>query len=306
MSPMSEGRIVGLHHMSATCGPAQENLDFYVGVLGFRLLKLTVNYDDPTAYHLYYGDGVGSPGTVLTFFPYPDGYPGRPGTGQATITGLQVGPDSLRYWYERLKSHSVDVESPRGRTMDFHAPDGLKLRLIANGGPVRTAPHVSRIPAMHAIGAMRAVVLEEESAEKTEQVLIEVLGMVRDSSGFVFPATGDRIDLSIKPGGPKGRQGRGSVHHIAFRTADLETLTTVRDDLLDRGFHASQVMDRSYFKSVYFREPGGTLFEIATDGPGFAVDESVDSLGTTLKLPPQFEPYRSKIERSLPKLRMPT
>jgi glyoxalase family protein len=292
--------------MTAICGPAQENVDFYAGVLGLRLIKLTVNFDDPTAYHLYYGDSEGTPGSILTFFPYPAGYPGRPGTGQTTVTALAVGSNSLRFWYERLKSQSVDVESPRGKTMDFHAPDGLKLRLVGNGSVGKT--WVSQgIPEEHRIGPMRSVTIEEEAIEGTRKTLVEILGMVEvEPNSFVFEPTGEKIDVVAKPEGPKGRSGHGSVHHVAFRTPDEETQISLREELIQKGYHVSPVMDRTYFKSIYFREPGGVLFEIATDGPGFTADEPLAQLGRTLKLPPQFELYRTKIERSLPKLNLPS
>jgi glyoxalase family protein len=304
---MSPKRILGLHHMTAICGPSQENVDFYCGVLGLRLVKLTVNFDDPTAYHLYYGDAKGSPGTILTFFPYPDGYPGRTGTGQATVTTLCIPPGSLRYWTERLRANSVDIEATRGRTIEFMAPDGLKLRLVAD--PTHEPGAVwenSPVPGEHAIGAMRAITIEEEVAWPTKKLLTELLEMVEvDENTLGFEGSPGRIEILERPTGPHSRGGRGSVHHIAFRTPTDETQLEMRERLLQSGYHVSPVMNRDYFKSIYFREPGGVLFEIATDPPGFSVDEPEESLGSSLRLPAQYEPARAQIEKALGELKIP-
>lgn len=302
---MSSASILGLHHVSAICGPAQENLDFYAGVLGLRLIKLTVNYDDPTTYHLYYGDGCGTPGTVLTFFPYPNGYPGRPGVGQATVTALAVPPGTLKYWSDRLKSNHIDVESQRGRSLDFTAPDGLKLRLIADPEHLPTERWSgSPVPSDYAIGALRSVVLEVESPAPTRRMLGELLGLheiVPNQFGFADgPAT---IDIHVKDGGTKGRSGRGGVHHVAFRVEDETAQCEIRQRLVEAGIGVSAVANRTYFKSIYFRDPGGVLLEVATELPGFDVDEPIDRLGLSLKLPVKFEPYRIQIEKSLPELR---
>jgi len=311
------GGILGIHHMTAISGPAQENLDFYSGVLGLRLVKLTVNFDDPSAYHLYYGDGAGTPGTILTFFPYPDGYPGRPGRGQATVTSLSVPVTSLNYWADRFKQRDVDFDRPATRngvpTLPFRAPDGLLLELVGSADHVPGEPWSgSPVRSEHAIGKMRSVTLSERDLEPTERVLVEQLG---------FRKTGERenrhrfevgeggsgrtIDIVIDTDGPNGRGGRGSVHHIAFRIADEQEQSQLRERLVDSGFHVSAVMDRDYFRSIYFREPGGVLFEVATDPPGFTVDEPLSALGTSLRLPKQYEEIRGQIQRALPPLKMP-
>jgi glyoxalase family protein len=308
--------ILGIHHMTAICGPGQENLDFYAGVLGLRLVKLTVNFDDPTAHHLYYGDALGSPGTVLTFFPYPNGYPGRPGRGQVTVTSLSIPRDSVQYWVDRFKNHDVEFDKPQsregGQTIGFRAPDGLPIELVATSDH-EPAIHWedSPVPLSKAIGGVRSVTLVVGALEPTERVLTEFLGMqkvaekdYRHRYGLGEGGPFRVVDVVVDPTGPTGRSGHGSVHHVAFRTPNEETQAELRQKLVEGGMHVSDVRDRTYFKSIYFREPGGVLFEIATDTPGFSVDEPSDSLGSELKLPPQFEGHRRQIERALPPLRV--
>ncbi len=308
--------ILGIHHMTAICGPAQENLDFYSGVLGLRLVKLTVNFDDPTAHHLYYGDSDGAPGTILTFFPYPNGYPGRAGRGQATVTSLSIPRDSVQYWVDRFRQNEIEFDKPQsregGQTIGFRAPDGLPLELVATSEHVATARWTeSPVPATKAVGALRSVTLVVAALEPTEKVLSELLGLQkvaekdhRHRYGLGVDGPLRVIDVVVDPTGPTGRSGHGSVHHVAFRTADETTQLQLRTKLIEAGLHVSNVMDRTYFKSVYFREPGGVLFEIATDVPGFSVDESHQTLGESLKLPSQFELHRIQIERALPKLKL--
>ena len=306
--------ILGIHHMTAISGPAQENFDFYAGVLGLRLVKLTVNFDDPTAYHLYYGDGAGSPGTILTFFPYPNGYPGRPGRGQATVTSLSIPRDAVQYWVDRFKQFEIEFDKPQsregGQTIGFRAPDGLPLELVATGDHMPGAPWSrSPVPENRSVGGVRSVTLVEGALEPTERILTELLGLqkVAEKDHRHRYGLGDSgpfrvIDVVVDPTGPSGRSGHGSVHHVAFRTANEESQLAMRQKLVDAGLHVSQVMDRNYFKSIYFREPGGVLFEIATDPPGFAVDEPFENLGESLRLPAQFESHRPQIARALPKL----
>jgi len=309
--------ILGIHHMSALSGPAQENLDFYSGVLGLRLVKLTVNFDDPGAYHLYYGDGAGTPGSLLTFFPYPDGYPGRPGAGQLTVTSLSVPAGSLGYWSERFRRFEVDFDRPVNRygvqALSFRAPDGLLLELASSQDHVAgTSWTSSPIPEDFQIGLMRSVTLVQRELGPTERVLTSLLGFrktaeFRNRHRFEVAEGGPSrtLDVVIDATGPSGRQGHGSVHHIAFRVADDEAQKAVREEVLALGFHVSPVMDRDYFRSVYFREPGGVLFEVATDPPGFTVDEPIDRLGSGLRLPKQYQLRRAQIERILPPLRLP-
>lgn len=311
-------RVLGLHHMTAISGPAQENVDFYAGVLGLRLVKTTVNFDDPGAHHLYYGDGLGSPGSILTFFPYPSGRQGRIGNGMVGVTSLAVPPESLSFWIDRLAAHAVAFEMPVKRgdseVIGLTAPDGLPLELVA--GPDYVAGEAWRdmiVPAEHAIGAMHGVRIFAEDAALTGKVLTGLLGYeeaggLEDSAGARYRVQGDRaavLDVLERPGAGWGVGGHGTVHHIAFRASDDAAQLQFQEKIQAEGLHVSPVMDRNYFHSIYFREPGHVLFEIATDGPGFAVDETPEGLGTSLKLPEQYEPHRATIEAALPKLRVP-
>lgn len=311
------GEILGIHHVTAISGPAQENVDFYAGVLGLRLVKLTVNFDDPSAYHLYYGDGVGSPGSILTFFPYPGGYPGRAGAGQATVTSLSIPSNSMSFWVDRFTQNSVDFDRPQRRhqleTLAFRGPDGLLLELVAAvDSGVSDFWEGSPVPQKHAIVGLRSVLLRVRDPWVTTSVLTDKLGFrqLDDRDGRlrfdIGPGgRGRMIDVVHDLDGPAGRSGHGTIHHVAFRTTDDASQESIRKSLIEGGLHVSPTMDRTYFRSIYFREPGGVLFEVATDPPGFTVDESLESLGSTLRLPDKFELYRTKIERSLPKLRVP-
>lgn len=312
------GDILGIHHVTAICGPAQENLDFYVGVLGLRLVKLTVNFDDPSAYHLYYGDAVGSPGTILTFFPYPEGHPGRPGAGQASTVHLSVPYGSVPFWIDRFTAHEIDFDRPQtidgAERLRFRAPDGLQLELVARRCHAAAVYwEGSPVPKQNAIGRIECVTLVERKLGSTKSLLEDQLGyrpvgQTNGKQAFHLGDGGPESVLYVKedPTGPSGRQGRGGIHHIAFRIANGEAQVDSRLELVKAGLNVSAVMDRKYFRSIYFREPGGVLFEIATDPPGFTVDEAPDSLGHSLKLPPQYELFRGRIERTLPSLRLPT
>ena len=311
------GGILGIHHMTAISGPAQENLDFYSGILGLRLVKLTVNFDDPSAYHLYYGDGAGNPGTILTFFPYPAGHQGHSGTGQASLTRLSIPVGSIEFWKNRLAQFEIESENPsinHGRkSMAFQAPDGLELELIENENySLLSKWDKSSVRQDHAISGMDSIRIIERTLGPTRAVLEEILGFTlvcQEQNSYRFEVgnggCGKTIEVLVDPTGPSGRQGPGGIHHIAFRTEDVNSQQDQRLDLVKRGLHVSAVMDREYFKSIYFREPGGVLFEIATDPPGFAVDEAPDMIGTSLRLPKQYEPMRSQIKLSLPPLRLP-
>lgn len=299
--------IRGIHHVSAICGPAQENVDFYHGVLGLRLIKRTVNYDDPATYHLYFGDGVGTPGTVLTFFPYPDAPPGRPGRGHFNATSLSIPREAAAFWVDRLREHDVEMDKPQSRDgrqiIGFRAPDGLCLELVGESDFVPTVPRPHReIPPHRAIGAIRSVTLSLDELEPTQQVLVDILGFEMISERdhrFCFEAGSALIDLTVNAAGLKGRSGHGSVHHVAFWVESEEEQEEFRDRILAGGYPVSSVMDRTYFKSIYFREPGGALFEIATKHPGFLVDESASTLGSDLMLPANLELKRRQIERVL-------
>ncbi|MBV9998945.1 MAG: ring-cleaving dioxygenase [Verrucomicrobia bacterium] len=310
--------IHGLHHVTAIASDPQRNLDFYVGLLGLRLVKRTVNFDDPGTYHFYFGDARGTPGTILTFFPWPDARPGIRGAGEIDAIAFAIGPESAGYWLERLKAHGVGAErGPRrfGEEMiRFSDPDGLSIELIAAPLEAGTEPWPgSTVPVEHSIRGFRGASAALGNCERTANLLTEVFGYraVEEADGrFRFAAPGEAgpgktLDLIRMPDRAPGRAGAGSVHHIAFRTPDDERQRACREFLVKSGYHLSPVMDRSYFHSIYFREPGGVLFEIATDPPGFTTDELPEELGLNLRLPPRLERMRPQIEAMLPPVTLP-
>lgn len=307
----------GIHHVTAIATDPQRNLDFYTRVLGLRLVKRTVNFDDPGTYHLYFGDGVGRPGTVLTFFPWPWARRGVRGVGQATATAFSVPEGSLGFWRERLRREGVAAEEPRERLSGEEAftvldPDGLALELVAHeGADERPGWERGPVPAEHAIRGFHSVTLSEQAYEATAELLTDGLGfrlVDEAASRFRFEAggggAGARIDVLCAPSAPPGRVAAGTVHHVAFRVADEEAQRGWLERLAARGLNVTPVLDRQYFRSIYFREPGGVLFEIATDTPGFTLDETPETLGEALKLPPWLEPRRGEIEEALPELRL--
>jgi len=309
-------QVNGLHHVTAISGPARRNLDFYTRTLGLRLVKKTVNFDDPSTYHLYYGDGYAAPGSILTFFPWEHAAPGRLGIGETQETVLRIPAQSIGFWAHRLVEHGVAHEQPRRRfgetVLAFRDPDGMRLALVGIPG-LETAPAWGggEIPPEHAIRGFQSVSLMVADAEPTAAILGDVFGfreIAREDSLVRYQAgdgrvAGQIIDLRIAGGFLPARQGAGSVHHIAFRAADdAEQERMVRLLAENHGQRTTEQRDRNYFRSVYFREPGGVLFEIATDQPGFAVDEAQASLGQALKLPPGLEPQRARIEALLPAL----
>jgi catechol 2,3-dioxygenase-like lactoylglutathione lyase family enzyme len=308
---------MGIHHVTAIAREPQRNLDFYAGTLGMRLVKLTINYDDPGTYHFYYGDELGRPGSLLTFFPWTGGRPGRQGTGQVNGVGLAVPPASLGFWIERLLSRGVKYEGPTRRfdeqVLAFADPDGLLLELIAT-------PRVDRmegwpegpVAAEHAVRGVHAVTIWEDGEAGSADFLTRTMGFratAEEGNHFRFEAgqdgAGTVVHLRRVPGFWRGSDGVGTVHHVAFRAADDAEQKARQDELRGLGVSVTDVRDRNYFRSIYFREPGGVLFEIATDGPGFTIDESRAELGTTLTLPPQYESMRPRLERALPPLRLP-
>jgi glyoxalase family protein len=300
--------ITGIHHVTAISGPAQQNVDCYACVLGLRLVKKTVNFDDPGTYHLYYGDGLGRPGTILTFFPWANAPKGRPGQGQVTQIVLNVPAGALSFWEDRLQQANVAVRNAAGY-LHFADPDGIELALVANGAPDDA---YGSLPAEKAIREIGGVTLTVKEPSRTAAMLQEVMGFAPgedDHDGFRSSDSRERDRILVHPNGaemPRGMMGPGAIHHVAFRVPDDATQEAWRTKLLGLGYHVSEVMDRNYFHSIYFREPGGILFEIATDPPGFTADESVEELGTSLKLPPQYEKHRADLERALPPLRVPT
>jgi glyoxalase family protein len=304
----------GIHHVTAISGAASCNLEFYTRALGLRFVKKTVNFDDPGTYHLYYGDEAGHPGTILTFFPWEHASPGRAGVGLTQQTAFRVPARSIAYWTHRLIEKGVadgTVGKRFGQTvLEFTDPDGMGLALVGvAGAETEQAWSSGEVPAEHAIRGFQGTTLMLDSAGPTGAVLTGVLGFkeVGREDGYVrYQASdpvGGIIDIREAKGFLPGHMGRGSVHHIAFRAKDdAEQAEMAKKLTADHNLHVTQQLDRQYFRSIYFREPGGIIFEIATDQPGFAVDEPVESLGQQLKLPAFLEPRRSRIEAVLPKL----
>lgn len=306
--------VQGLHHITAIAADPRRNLDFYTRVLGLRFVKKSVNQDDPGTYHLYYGDYSGSPGTILTFFPWAGLRRGRPGTGQAYATAYSVPANALPFWTKRFKELGVTTEKIEARFGDqvlpLLDPDGLRLELIATAEPDSRTPVPSPdVPRESAIRGFHSSTLALVQSEATAHVLTGPMGYrrlaqeghrTRFTAGAGGPGT--YVDLFTDPALPRGLNGAGTIHHVAFRVPDDATELAARENLTEQGLHVSPVIDRAYFKSIYYREPAGVLFEIATDQPGFAIDEPVESLGTRLGLPPHLEPHRAEIEAALPPL----
>ena len=299
--------IAGIHHVTAMAGDPQANVDFYTGVLGLRLVKKTVNFDDPGTYHLYYGDEVGHPGTIITFFPWPMARRGVQGAGQATVTSFSVPQGSLGWWTERLAGLGVTFQDPRPRfdeeVLTLLDPDGLRLELVTREDDGRAPWTGGPVPAEHAVRGFDGVTLTEWNPEVTAEVLTGTLGFQpagQQGERFRFTAGSSRVDVLASPAGSRGRVSAGTVHHVAWRAADEADQLAWREAVAESGLHVTPVLDRQYFRSIYFREPGGVLFEIATDPPGFTFDEPVESLGSALKLPPWLEPERQRIEGALP------
>jgi glyoxalase family protein len=307
--------IVGLHHVTAIASDPQRNLDFYTQVLGLRFVKRTINFDDPGSYHFYFGDDVGSPGTILTFFPWPHAARGSLGVGETSDTAFSVPLAAMEFWENRLLAAGVPAERAGQRfeeeVLGFADPDGLRLEIVGHAGAgFAKVPRTSDVPAEHAIRGFFGVTLCEGGYESTVDVLT-ILGFRKigeHGTRFRFAAEGNAlgnyIDVLVQPQLTDGRMGAGSVHHIAFRAADDASQLEWREVIAATSLNVTPVLDRTYFHSIYFREPGGVLFEIATDPPGFALDEPVESLGETLKLPPWLEPQRSRLERMLPPIEL--
>lgn len=313
MSP----KVTGIHHITAIASDAQRNLNFYVGTLGLRLVKLTVNFDDPGTYHLYYGDSRGAPGTLLTFFPWRGIPSGRAGNGQVTRIAFAVPAGSLPYWEDRLRA--VDIPFVRAEprfgeeVLAFSDPDGMGLELIAAQNLESAAANSSdSIPARAAIRRFHSATLAEDGLERTSALLTDTMGFhaaseERNRYRFTVEEGGAAriVDILCAPDSPQARMGAGTVHHIAWRTPDDAQQEEWRAELAGLRYNVSPIMDRTYFHSIYFREPGGVLFEIATDPPGMDVDEPLSELGSGLKLPPWLESHREDIERRLPRLVLP-
>ncbi|SFT86713.1 glyoxalase family protein [Actinopolyspora lacussalsi subsp. righensis] len=307
----------GLHHVTAIAGNPQRNADFYLRTLGLRMVKTTVNFDDPGTYHLYYGDESGRPGTLMTFFPFHGAPPGKHGNGQATATAFSVPERSMGWWQRHLTAAGVEVGPVQSRddeeTLTFRDPDGLALSLVAHRQPDPRAPWDNGIvPPEHGIRGLHSVSLSVDDADATAGMLTGMGLSLTERQGdrFRFAAgdggPGTYVDVLVRPGAERGLVAAGTVHHVAWRAPDESTQAAWRSELVESGVSVTSVLDRQYFRSVYFREPGGALLEIATDEPGFTADEPLLELGRALKLPPWLEPSREQIEAALPRLDLPS
>jgi len=309
-----DNKTLGLHHITAIAGNAKRNYEFYTKVLGLRLVKKTVNFDDPQTYHFYYGDKIGTPGSILTFFPWEGIIPGKRGVGMATEFGYSVPEGSLDFWIKRFEEMNVTYNKPAEKFneqyLTFLDPDGLKIELtVASNKDTRIPWTTSEVNENFATRGFHHITLSLRKVDKTAEILTEVLGYkLQEQSVNRFRYKTDAaenaaiIDLVELPGEQRAITAGGTIHHLAFRVKDDASELFFREKLMAKGLEPTPVIDRNYFHSVYFREPGGVLFEIATDNPGFAVDESIDNLGKGLKLPSQYEPRRTELEKVLPKI----
>jgi glyoxalase family protein len=307
--------LTGIHHVTAIASDPAANAAFYTEVLGLRLVKKTVNFDDPGTYHLYYGDDAGTPGTILTFFPWPNARRGRAGVGQVTAFAFQAPLGSLGFWQKHLASGGLVITDEGSRFGEnfiaIQDPDGFLLEFIETAEVASITPaRAATIPAEYALRGFHGTTLSLEAQEQTGAVLTKLMGAsLEGSEGNRFRyRLGEglgraRIDLLCLPAGAWGTGGTGIVHHIAWRTPDDASQLIARKELVSAGLNVSPVMDRNYFHSIYYREPGGVLFEIATDPPGFAIDESAETLGSKLTLPDWLEGHRAVLEATLPPLK---
>jgi catechol 2,3-dioxygenase-like lactoylglutathione lyase family enzyme len=309
--------ILGLHHVTAIVGDPQENVDFYAGLLGLRLVKTTVNFDDPYTYHFYFGDELGRPGTLITFFPWPSGRRGTRGVGQVSAFAFAVPMASLGYWQERLAAAGVRYGGPEPRfgspTLSFYDPAGLLVELVGEEGAAGEPWLNGPIPPEHAIRRIAGVTLTVPEQAPSAALLSETLGFRHLGSAgsherYEIGAGTSRtvVDLVGRPDVPRGRFGVGTVHHVAWRVADDAQQIAWRQALIERGHEVTPVRDRNYFRSIYFNEPGGVIFELATDGPGFAINEAPEELGSHLMLPDWLEPRRDEIAATLLPFQVPT
>ncbi|MFO7446355.1 MAG: ring-cleaving dioxygenase [Ignavibacteriaceae bacterium] len=306
--------VSGIHHVTAIAGDPQKNYNFYVLGLGLRFVKKTINFDDPQTFHLYYGDETGRPGSILTFFPWGErAYKGRRGIGQVTTISFLVPKNSLAYWQERLKELNIQFTGPFKRFNDdvilFEDHDGFELEILAADNIQNDGWDNGEIPAEHSIRGFHSVTLSLKEASKTEDILENILGfkkIAEEDNRLRYKADGDSggnfVDILCIPGSAPGTMGVGAIHHIAWRTENSENQLKIRERIVKNDLSVTPVVDRNYFRSVYFREPENILFEIATDPPGFLIDEDKNNLGTHLKLPPWYEESRDEIEKALPPL----
>lgn len=306
-----EKAINGIHHITVMASDPQANHDFYTQTLGMRFIKKTVNFDAPDVYHLYYGDEIGTPGTILTFFPFPDARRGKRGAGEINIVSFSVPSDSLQYWIDRFADLAIDFSGPSKKFgyeyISLLDPDGMKIEIVAD-------PNVNKIngwnsgivPPEHTIRKFFGSTFYLNNSVPTEKLIIETMGakFIAAEGSIKRYSFGENenlafVDIVEDKNLPRASSGAGSVHHIAWRTSNDEEQLNWRNKIIGDGFYPTEVVNRNYFHSIYFREPGGVLFEIATDGPGFLIDEKIDSLGEDLKLPEWHEPKRKLIEQIL-------
>ena len=301
----------GLHHVTAICSEPKENVAFYTQVLGLALVKQTVNQDDPTTYHLYYSDKQASPGALMTFFPWTHLPQAQPGVGESRETSFSIPTGATTYWQKRLEEHDVQAKTTNRfgeKRLAFSDPHGLALALVETNQEETRPPATTKVPKEYAIRGFRGVTLRVREAKKTKQLLL-ALGYEEETqedtlTRLTNPHSDFKtvVDLDEQPSLPPARQGIGATHHVAFRAKDYKQQRELKALIEDLGLQATQSIDRFYFKSVYFKEPSGVLFEIATDEPGFAVDEEADKLGKKLVLPPWLEKHRQEIQEALPPL----
>jgi len=304
-------QITGLHHVTAFASDPQKNMDFYAGILGLRMVKKTINFDAPDVYHFYYGNEAGDPGTILTFFPYPGIAAGRKGKGQLTTTSFSIPEHSLDYWKKRLDRFGIAYQQPQPRFdnemfIAFEDNDGMAIELVANKTDTRKGFSYGQIPEEHALKGFYGVTLSEDKYDYTANLLLHQMDhrLIQEKGNRIrFSASGssgDFVDILLTPESVRGLGGAGTVHHVAFATPDDNSQLAFREQLMSKGLvQATPVLDRQYFHSIYFREPGGVLFEVATSDIGFAIDEMPEHLGEALKLPPWEEPNRATIEQGL-------
>lgn len=309
-------RPSGIHHVTAIASNPRANAEFYLNALGMRLVKRTVNFDSPDVYHLYYGDRAGNPGTIMTFFPWPDAPRGRIGAGQVTTTTFSVPEGSLGWWAEHLAALDIPTTRPEERdqedVLSLRDPDGLLIELAASTDHHDTDPwDGGAVPPEHAVRGIRAVTLTEQEVEGTVEMLNghlgfqlteEARGRLRFRTDTTSDGVGTIVDVLAVPDSRRGLVAAGTVHHVAWRVPDIQAQQNWRQSLVEAGVEVTEIRDRNYFTSIYFREPGGVLLEIATDGPGFDHDEPLLELGQALKLPPWLEPRREQIAAHLPEL----
>ncbi len=308
--------VNGLHHITCIASNAQKNLDFYAGILGMRLVKKSVNQDDPKTYHLFYADAEGRPGTDLTFFPWQHMYPARKGVGLATEVQLAVKPNTLEYWSKRLEHYGVKTGNPETRfgekVLAFEDYDGLELALVETSDQRTFSPwKKSVVPEDQQILGLHGARMSQRTLEQSANFLIHTLGFEyqgHENGWHRYTVSGggsgNFIDIQEIPNASRGQWGTGSIHHLAWRVDDTDHEMQVREQVAKAGRRPTEIIDRFWFKSVYFMEPGGVLFELATDGPGFAVDEDANKLGEKLVLPPWLEPQRKQIEAGLPNIQL--